>query len=107
MTQFFEMAESSDAINSATLSDISEVSHDGYYTDDDDLTLQNYMNNDPQRNYFISQVYVLEEIKTGDGGNSDNDWFDVYDLDNAMGDAESLRSRYFLVEDNGIDQVGD
>ena len=54
MTQFFEMAESSDAINSATLSDISEVSHNGYYTDDDDITLQNYMNNDPQRNYFIS-----------------------------------------------------
>ena len=45
--------------------------------------------------------------KTGDGSDLYDDWFDVFDLYNAMRDVENSRSRYLLVEEDEIDQVRD
>ena len=72
------------------------------------VTLTNNINNEPPRNYVISIVDVLEEInKTWDSRNLDDELFYVLNLDNAMRDMETSRSRYIIVEEDGIDQVGD
>ena len=66
------------------------------------------MNNVPTRNNVKYQVDAMEEInKTGNGGDYDDDCFDVFNLDDSMGGVEDSRSRYILVEGDDIDQFGD
>ena len=78
------MAESSNAANSATLSDCQDGSRgicSGYNTSYGQLTIPNYMNHSPKINDTMSQVDVLEDMnKTGYGSNSDDNFFDVYNL---------------------------
>ena len=65
------------------------------------------MPNELINNDVISKVDVLEEINnTGDGGNLDDKWFDVCDIDYYTTDVENSRSRYLLMEENVIYQVG-
>ena len=98
------MEESSAAVNAVTLLDHSKGSSvicGDYNTCDEKFTLPNYMTHAPPSTDVISKVYVPEEInKTGDGGNLGSNGFDMCNLDNAMRDMETSRSRYLLVEDN-------
>ena len=45
--------------------------------------------------------------ETGDGVNLESNFFDVCNLDNAMSYAGTSRPRHIILEENGIEQVGD
>ena len=111
MSQYCEIAEIGDAVNAATLLGHSEGihnSHGGRNPNDDESTLPNYTDNSPLINGVIYKVDVLEVMnETRDWVDLDENCFDVCNIDEAMRGAENSRSIYHIVEENGIDQVGD
>ena len=61
-----------------------------------------------QKICHIYHVDVLETInETGNERDSNDNCFSTCDLDDTIKDVETSRSRYILVEEDGIDQDGD
>ena len=65
------------------------------------------MTHKPPSNDVIFQVDILEEMnETGCGIDLDNNCFDLCNIDDSMRGVKNSRSRYILVVEYSIDQVG-